>query len=136
MITIIKQKGPTNDVNREAPPGLVQRRLTSNIQTDDDGRRTTTTDDGRPRQRRRRTTDDGRRRTTTTTDDDDDDDGKISKNIFKPCSHIQSNTQNPNPIFKISIYYTKHTKNVKTPFQIQKNQKSKIPCFSTISISK
>ena len=24
-----------------------------------------------------------------------------SNNIFKPCSYIQSNTQNPNPIFKI-----------------------------------
>ena len=26
------------------------------------------------------------------------------ENIFKPCSHIQKNTQNPNPIFKITIY--------------------------------
>ena len=31
----------------------------------------------------------------------------ISKNTFEPCSHIQSNTQNPNPIFKITIYCTK-----------------------------
>ena len=39
-----------------------------------------------------------------------------SKNTFKPCSHIQSNTQNPNPIFKISFYYTKHINNIKIHF--------------------
>ena len=30
-----------------------------------------------------------------------------SKNIFNPCSHIEFNTQNPNPIFKITISFTK-----------------------------
>ena len=39
-----------------------------------------------------------------------------SNNLCKPCSHIQSNTQNLNPIFKISICYTKHTNNVKLLF--------------------
>ena len=37
----------------------------------------------------------------------------MSNNIFKPCSHIQLNTQNPNPIFKLTIYYTKYTNNAK-----------------------
>ena len=32
---------------------------------------------------------------------------KVFTNIFKPCSHIELNTQNPNTIFKIAIYYTK-----------------------------
>ena len=32
---------------------------------------------------------------------------KRVKNTFNLCSHIQSNTQNSNPIFKISIYYKK-----------------------------
>ena len=30
-----------------------------------------------------------------------------SKNIFNLCSHIELNTQNPNPIFKITICFTK-----------------------------
>ena len=34
---------------------------------------------------------------------------KISRNTFKPCSHIESSTTNPNPIFKITIYFTKYT---------------------------
>ena len=34
-----------------------------------------------------------------------------SKNVFNLCSHIELNTQNPNPIFKITIYYTKQTNN-------------------------
>ena len=38
---------------------------------------------------------------------------KMIKNTFKPCSHIRSTTQNPNPVFKITIYYTKYTNNVK-----------------------
>ena len=33
--------------------------------------------------------------------------------IFKPCSHIEFNTTNPNPILKITIYYTKYTNNAK-----------------------
>ena len=37
----------------------------------------------------------------------------MSKSIFKVCSHVQKNTQNPNPIFKITIYYTKYTQNAK-----------------------
>ena len=47
-------------------------------------------------------------------------DGVSSKNIFKPCSHIQKNTQNPNPIFKISIYSTDYTPNVKILSKKQK----------------
>ena len=39
---------------------------------------------------------------------------KCRKQIFNLCSHIQKNTQNPTPIFKISIYCTKYTKHVKT----------------------
>ena len=35
------------------------------------------------------------------------------KTTFKPCSHIELNTQNPNTIFKITIYCTKYTKNAK-----------------------
>ena len=38
---------------------------------------------------------------------------QISKTFFEPCSHIQSNTQNPNPIFKTTIYCTKYTNNAK-----------------------
>ena len=34
---------------------------------------------------------------------------KISNNIFNTCSHIQKNTQNPNTIFKLTIYCTKDT---------------------------
>ena len=30
-----------------------------------------------------------------------------SENIFNLCSHIELNTQNPNPIFKITISFTK-----------------------------
>ena len=33
-----------------------------------------------------------------------------SKNIFNPCSHIELNTQNPNPRFKIAICFTKTPK--------------------------
>ena len=42
---------------------------------------------------------------------------KISLNL---CSHIQSNTQNPNTIFKISIYCTKQTTNAKTHSNFRK----------------
>ena len=38
---------------------------------------------------------------------------KMSKNIFNLCSHIQKNTPNPNPIFKITIYCTRQTNNAK-----------------------
>ena len=38
---------------------------------------------------------------------------KMSKNIFKICSYIQKNTQNPNAIFKITTYCTKYTPNAK-----------------------
>ena len=43
-------------------------------------------------------------------DNDDDDDRNISKNIFKPCNHIDSNTTNPNPILQITISFTKTQK--------------------------
>ena len=33
--------------------------------------------------------------------------------IFNLCSHIESNTQNPNPIFKIAICFTKTPKTPK-----------------------
>ena len=93
---------------------------------DDDGRTTTTTDDDDVRRRRRRTTDDGRR---TTDDDDDDDDEQMSKHIFKPCHQIEFNTTNPNPIFKITISFTKTSKKSKY-FHVLKHfgtfQKSKV----------
>ena len=38
---------------------------------------------------------------------------KIYKKKFKLCSYIQTNTTNPNTIFKITIYCTKYTKNAK-----------------------
>ena len=44
----------------------------------------------------------------------DDDDGKMSKNIFKPCHHIEFNTLNPNPILKITISFTKTPKSQNT----------------------
>jgi hypothetical protein len=34
----------------------------------------------------------------------------MSKNIFKPCHHIDLNTTNPNPILKITLPFTKNTK--------------------------
>ena len=37
----------------------------------------------------------------------------MSKNAFNLCSHIELDTQNPNPIFKIKIYYTKHSQYAK-----------------------
>ena len=51
----------------------------------------------------------------------------MSKNIFTPCSHIQKNTHNPNPIFKITIYCTEYTKNAKqlSGFKKVKIQKKK-----------
>ena len=78
---------------------------------DDDG-----TDDGT----------DGRTTTTTTTGHDDDDDGKMSKNIFKPCSHIEFNTTNPNTIFKITICFTKYPKSQNT-FEILKSKSTVYP---------
>ena len=36
-----------------------------------------------------------------------------SNNNFKPCHHIEFNTQNPNPIFKITISFTKTPKKPK-----------------------
>ena len=38
---------------------------------------------------------------------------KNVEKIFYLCPHIELNTQNPTPIFKIAIYYTKHTNNAK-----------------------
>ena len=35
---------------------------------------------------------------------------KLLKKTFNLCSHIESNTQNPNPIFKIRISFTKTPK--------------------------
>ena len=58
----------------------------------------------------------------------------MSKDIFKICSHIQKKTHNPNIIFKITVYCTKHTKNIKIYLKNQhfrknetnwKNSKSK-----------
>ena len=58
-----------------------------------------------------------------------------SKNIFKPCSHIQSNTQNPTPIFKVSIYYTKHTNMSKHIFKkYKKTRENQTSIFSKNSI--
>ena len=36
-----------------------------------------------------------------------------NEEIFIMCSHIQKTTHSPNPIFKITIYCTKYTKNTK-----------------------
>ena len=36
-----------------------------------------------------------------------------SKNIFKPCHHIEFNSQNPNPILKITISFTETPKKPK-----------------------
>ena len=49
---------------------------------------------------------------------------KCSKDKFKPCSHIESNTTNPNTIFKLTIYYTKHTNNAKTLSKCWKSSES------------
>ena len=38
----------------------------------------------------------------------------VSENIFNPCSNIEFNTQNPNPILKITISLTKTPKNQNT----------------------
>ena len=38
---------------------------------------------------------------------------KMFKNTSNLCSNIQWNTTNPNTIFKITVYYTKYTKNAK-----------------------
>ena len=46
---------------------------------------------------------------------------KISKNTFKQCSHIESNTPNPNTIFKITIYCTRYTKHTKIRSKKQTN---------------
>ena len=43
---------------------------------------------------------------------------KMSKNIFKVCSNIQNNTQNPNTIFKITICFTKYTQTNPNTFDI------------------
>jgi hypothetical protein len=43
-----------------------------------------------------------------------------SKNIFKPCHHIEFNTQNPNPILKITIPFTKTPTKTKH-FRIKRN---------------
>ena len=48
-----------------------------------------------------------------------------SKNIFNPCSHIEFNTQNPNPISKITISFTKTPKKPKY-FRKQRNNSKKI----------
>ena len=46
---------------------------------------------------------------------------KNSSFLFEPCSHIELNTQNPNLIFKITIYYTKYTKQSKILSNIWRN---------------
>ena len=56
-----------------------------------------------------------------------------SKNIFNLCSHIEFNTQNPNPILKITISFTKTPKK---PKHFRKNEKiwkiSKIQNFQKL----
>ena len=48
-----------------------------------------------------------------------------SNNIFNPCSYIELNTQNPNPILKFAICFTK-TQNCQNTFEIlEKIRKSK-----------
>ena len=37
----------------------------------------------------------------------------MSTNIFNLCSHLEINIQNPNTVFKITIYRTKQTNNAK-----------------------
>ena len=43
---------------------------------------------------------------------------KVSKHIFKISSYIQKDTQNPNPIFKVTIHCTKYAQNAKLIRQI------------------
>ena len=50
---------------------------------------------------------------------------RMSKKHLKPCSHIELNTQNPNPIFKITIYCTKQTNDAK----IHSNLLEKVESF-------
>ena len=54
---------------------------------------------------------------------------KMFKTTFNPCS-IELNTQNPNTIFKIQIYYTEYTKHAKIHSNfliiLEKYKKSKI----------
>ena len=38
---------------------------------------------------------------------------RLSKHILNPCSHIEFNTQNPNPIIKIPLYCTKYPQHAK-----------------------
>ena len=47
-----------------------------------------------------------------------------SKKIFNLCSHIEFNTQNPNPILKITIPFTKTPKKPKH-FRKKRKKKSK-----------
>ena len=54
---------------------------------------------------------------------------KNFKNTFNPCSHIELDTQNP--IFKITVYCTKHTKNTNIHFLKYKIfEKTQHPYFS------
>ena len=48
---------------------------------------------------------------------------KKCQKSFKQCSHIELNTTNPNPIFKVTIYCTKHTNNAKIHSKFWKNRK-------------
>ena len=49
-----------------------------------------------------------------------------SKNIFNPCSHIEFNTLNPNPILTITISFTKtqNTKYFRTLWKLLENSKN------------
>ena len=51
----------------------------------------------------------------------------LSKYIFKVCSHIQSNTQKRNPIFKTTIYNTNYSNDTK----ILSNKTKQIGHFQT-----
>ena len=54
---------------------------------------------------------------------------QMSNNSFKVCSHMQKSTQNPNPIFEITTYYTKQTNNYIRIFGNNKNSKNEIRYF-------
>ena len=131
----IESAAPSGQVQQKTNTNDGRRRRTTTTTDDDDGTDDGTDDDDDDDGRRRRTTtttddDDGRRTTTTTTTTTDDDDGKISKNTFKLCHHIDFNTTNPNPILKTTIPFTKTPKKPKHFRTKRKSENFKNPTFS------
>ena len=56
----------------------------------------------------------------------------MSKNAFKPCHHIEFNTTNSNPIFKITISFKEYARNAKIlSIFVENVVKVSIFCFKT-----